>query len=207
MLAALHAVDAAELQIKITESELLPSAGLTGTLTHRWDANGANVEQNSATIGGTLSVPIYEGGEVYSRVRQAKETLSQRRIDADQERDAVRQNVVSSWGQLEATKERITASQAQIQAAEIALNGVREEAKVGQRTTLDVLNAQQELLTARVNLITAQRDRVVASYALLSSTGRLSAVNLRLAVEEYQPRVHYEQVRDKWIGLRTPDGK
>jgi outer membrane protein len=207
VLAALHAVDAAELQIKITESELLPSAGLTGTLTHRWDANGANVEQNSATIGGTLSVPIYEGGEVYSRVRQAKETLSQRRIDADQERDAVRQNVVSSWGQLEATKERITASQAQIQAAEIALNGVREEAKVGQRTTLDVLNAQQELLTARVNLITAQRDRVVASYALLSSTGRLSAVNLRLAVEEYQPRVHYDQVRDKWIGLRTPDGK
>ena len=94
------------------------------------------------------------------------ETLGQRRIEADQARDSVRQAVVASWSNLEATRERITASQAQIQAAEVALNGVREEAKVGQRTTLDVLNAQQELLTARVSLITAQRDRVVASYQL-----------------------------------------
>jgi outer membrane protein len=207
VLAALHAVDAAELQVKLVEGELLPSVGLAGTLTHRWDANQSNLEQNTATISGTLSVPIYEGGEVYARVRQSKETLSQRRIEADQARDVVRQNTVSAWGQLEATRERITASQAQIQASEIALNGVREEAKVGQRTTLDVLNAQQDLLTARVALVTAQRDRVVASYALLSAAGRLSATNLRLAVQEYQPRVHYEQVRDKWIGLRTPDGQ
>jgi outer membrane protein len=207
VLAALHAVDAAELLVKVTEGELLPTAGLTGTLTHRWDVQNQNIEQNSASIVGSLSIPLYEGGEVYARVRQTKETLSQRRIEADQARDQVRQNVVSAWGQLEATKERITASQAQIQASEIALNGVREEAKVGQRTTLDVLNAQQDLLTARVALVTAQRDRVVASYALLSATGRLSATNLRLAVVEYQPRVHYEQVRDKWIGLRTPDGK
>ena len=207
VLAALHAVDAAELQVKITEGELLPTAGLTGTLTHRWDVSGQNVEQNTATISGTVSVPIYEGGEVYARVRQSKETLSQRRIEADQARDTVRQNVVSAWGNLEATRERITASQAQIQASEIALNGVREEAKVGQRTTLDVLNAQQDLLSARVSLVTAQRDRVVASYSLLSASGRLTATNLRLAVNEYQPKVHYEQVRDKWIGLRTPDGK
>jgi outer membrane protein len=207
VLAALHAVDAAELQVKITEGELLPTAGVSGTLTHRWDVQNLNNEQNVATISGTLAVPIYEGGEVYARVRQNKETLSQRRIDADTARDTVRQNVVSAWGQLEATRERITASQAQIQASEIALNGVREEAKVGQRTTLDVLNAQQDLLSARVALVTAQRDRVVASYALLSASGRLSATSLRLAVDEYQPKVHYEQVRDKWIGLRTPDGK
>lgn len=207
VLAALHAVDAAELQVKITEGELLPTAGLNGTLSHRWDIQNLNNQQNVVTIAGTLAVPIYEGGETYARVRQSKETLTQRRIDADTARDTVRQNVVSAWGQLEATRERITASQAQIQASEIALNGVREEAKVGQRTTLDVLNAQQDLLTARVSLVTAQRDRVVASYALLSASGRLSATNLRLAVDEYRPRVHYEQVRGKWIGLRTPDGK
>ncbi len=207
ILAALHAVDAAELQVKIVEGELYPTVGLQGTVTHRWDFQQSNLENNTAAVVGTLSVPIYEGGEVYARVRQSKETLGQRRIEADQARDTVRQNVVSAWGVLEATKERITASQAQIQAAEVALNGVREEAKVGQRTTLDVLNAQQELLTARVSLITAQRDRVVASYGLLSATGRLSAANLRLATVDYQPRVHYEQVRDKWIGLRTPDGQ
>jgi outer membrane protein len=205
---ALHSVDAAALLVKVTEGELAPSVSLQGTLTHRWQYQASNgSDLNSASLTGTLSVPIYEGGEVYSRVRQAKETLGQRRIEADQVRDSVRQSVVSAWAALEATKERITASQAQIQAAEVALNGVREEAKVGQRTTLDVLNAQQELLTARVSLITAQRDRVVASYNLQSALGRLSSTQLRLATTEYKPTVHYEQVRDKWIGLRNPDGR
>ena len=89
----------------------------------------------------------------------------------------------------------------------MALNGVREEARVGQRTTLDVLNAQQELLDARVNLITAQRDRVVASYNVLSSVGKLSARTLRLNVAGYDAKVHFNQVRDKWSGVNTPDGR
>ena len=113
---------------------------------------------------GQLTVPIYQGGAEYSPIRQAKETLGQRRLDLDTARDQVRQNVVQSWGQLEAAKANIEATQAQVQASEIALNGVREEARVGQRTTLDVLNAQQELVNARVALVSAQRDRVVASY-------------------------------------------
>lgn len=207
ILAALHDVDAAQLQVKITEGELYPTLSARGTVSQRWDYQGSNRELTQSTIVGLLSVPIYEGGEVYSRVRQAKELLGQRRLEADQARELIRANVVSAWGQLEATRERITAGQASIVASETALNGVREEAKVGQRTTLDVLNAQQELLSSRVALITAQRDRVVASYAVLSSIGRLSAQRLRLAVTEYQPTVHYDQVRDKWIGLRTPDGK
>jgi outer membrane protein len=94
-----------------------------------------------------------------------------------------------------------------VTAAEIALNGVREEARVGQRTTLDVLNAQQELVNARVTLVTAQRDRVVNSYTLLSSTGRLTPAVLRLPVNTYDPRIHYHQVRDAWGGVRTPDGR
>jgi hypothetical protein len=96
---------------------------------------------------------------------------------------------------------------AQVAAAEIALNGVREEARVGQRTTLDVLNAQQELLNARVSQVSAQRDRVVASYALLSATGQLSARSLGLKVATYDPKVHFEQVKDSWLGLRTPGGE
>jgi outer membrane protein len=84
---------------------------------------------------------------------------------------------------------------------------VREEARVGQRTTLDVLNAQQELVNARVSLVTAQRDRVVASYALLAASGRLSPQVLTLSVPIYDPKVHYHQVRDTWTGVRTPDGK
>jgi outer membrane protein len=84
---------------------------------------------------------------------------------------------------------------------------VREEARVGQRTTLDVLNAQQELVNARVSLVGAQRDRVVASYTLLAAVGRLAPEVLGLRVPVYQPQIHYEQVRDNWVGLRTPDGR
>jgi len=89
----------------------------------------------------------------------------------------------------------------------MALNGVRDEAQVGQRTTLDVLNAQQALVNAPVSLVTAQRERVVASYALLAAVGRLSPQVLGLVVPVYDPMTHYQQVRDAWIGVRTPDGR
>jgi len=119
----------------------------------------------------------------------------------------VHQNVVASWGQLQAGKAQVQATTAQVGSAEIALNGVSEEARVGQRTTLDVLNAQQELVAARVNLVTAQRDRVVAAYTLLASTGAMSPQVLGLRTQIYDPVVHYQQVRDSWFGVRTPDGR
>jgi outer membrane protein len=205
--AALHGVDVAVLNVKTIEGELYPTLSVQGSLQKRYDSQSANDQRLSASVVGRLSVPLYEGGEVYARTRQAKETLGQRRIEADVQRDLIRANIVASWGNLEAVKAQTLAAQAQVQAAEVALNGVREEAKVGQRTTLDVLNSQQELLDARVNLITAQRDRVVASYTLLNTIGRLSAKTLGLKVTHYDSRVHYDQVRDKWGGLRTPDGR
>ena len=206
--ALLHGVDAAQVQVKLVEGELYPTVGLTGTLSRRWDVNGSGGSaSNTASIVGQISVPIYEGGEVYARARQAKETLGQQRLQTDLQRDRVRAAVVSSWGQVQNSKQAIQSTQAAVKAAEIALSGVREEAKVGQRTTLDVLNAQQVLLNARVTLVTAQRDRVVFSYALLSAIGRLSAANLNLAVARYDATVHFDQVKDKWFGLRTPDGK
>ena len=131
----------------------------------------AVLENLSASIAAQLSVPLYQGGAEYAAIRQAKETLGQRRLDLDTARDQVQSTVTQAWGQLEAAKAQIIATQAQVTAAEIALNGVREEARVGQRTTLDVLNAQQDLVNARVALVTAQRDRVVASYTVLAATG------------------------------------
>jgi len=115
--------------------------------------------------------------------------------------------VTTVWGQLEAAKAQILATQAQVASAEIALNGVREEARVGQRTTLDVLNAQQELVNARTALVTAQHDRVVASYNLLAGVGELNLPKLNLNIPLYDPMVHYEQVRDAWAGVRIPDGR
>jgi outer membrane protein len=205
--AALHAVDQAAFQVKVAEGALYPSLTASAQLAQRWDAGEATRDSMSASIGAFLNVPIYEGGADYSRVRQTKELLGQQRILADVTREQVRQQVISAWGDLEATRGQILAGQAQVQAAEVALAGVREEAKVGQRTTLDVLNQQQTLLDARTNLVTAQRNQVVASYGLLSAIGRLSARSLGLAVAEYDPRVHYGQVRNKWIGTDNPDGR
>ncbi|MEX0841679.1 MAG: TolC family protein, partial [Xanthobacteraceae bacterium] len=153
------------------------------------------------------TMPIYQGGGEYSLIRQSKESLAQQRLVLEQVRDQARQSIVEAWGQVQATKAQIESAQAQVRSSEIALNGVREEARVGQRTTLDVLNAQQALVNARVTLVTAQHDRVVASYTLLSAVGLLSPQTLRLSTPIYDPRVHYYQVRDSWIGLRTPDGK
>src|SRR5215510_3952499 len=204
---AQYNVDAALLQVKVSEAALYPTLALQGNVQQAYETNLLQLKTFNASVIGQLTVPIYQGGAEYSLIRQAKETLGQRRLDLDTARDQVRQNVVQSWGQLDAAKANIEATQAQVQASEIALNGVREEARVGQRTTLDVLNAQQELVNARVSLVSAQRDRVVASYTLLSAVGRLSPQVLGLHVPVYDSNVHYQQVRDVWSGVRTPDGR
>jgi outer membrane protein len=152
-------------------------------------------------------VPLYQGGQEYATIRQAKETLGQRRLDLETARDQVQSNVTQAWGQLAAAKAQIESTTAQVNAAEIALNGVREEARVGQRTTLDVLNAQQDLVNARVALVTAQRDRVVASYTVLAAVGSFSPQILGLKVQTYDAVTHYHQIRDNWAGVRTPDGR
>ena len=159
------------------------------------------------TATANVTIPIYQGGSEFSLIRQSKESLGQQRLTLDLTRNQVRQAVVQAWGQLEAAKAQVVAAQSQVTSSEVALNGVREEARVGQRTTLDVLNAQQALVNARVALVTAQHDRVVASYNVLAAVGRLSPQVLGLATPVYDPMVHYQQVRDAWVGLRTPDGR
>jgi outer membrane protein len=201
-------IDAAVLQVKINEGSLYPNASLIGTVNQFWETNlSSALQQFNAFVQAQVSVPIYQGGSEYSLIRQAKETAGQKRIDLDTARDQVQAAVVTAWGQLEAAKAQILATQAQVAAAEIALNGVREEARVGQRTTLDVLNAQQELVNARTALVTAQHDRVVASYSLLGAVGELNLPKLGIGIELYDPMVHYQQVRDAWIGVRIPDGR
>jgi len=207
VLTAQYNVDNALLQVKVAEGALYPNVSLQGSVQKNLMSSITGIQTFNAQVLGVVTMPLYQGGAEYSAIRQAKETLGQRRIDLDTARDQVRQTVVQSWGQLDAAKANIEATQAQVQAAEIALNGVREEARVGQRTTLDVLNAQQELVNARVALVSAQRDRVVASYTLLASVGRLSPGILGLSVPVYDAQVHYHQIRDAWAGVRTPDGR
>ena len=207
VLAAMYGVDIAELQVKVNEGNLYPNLGVQASVQKAWDPLSTTNKQTTASVIGTLTVPLYQGGAEYSVIRQSKETLGTQRLTLDVNRDQARETVVQSWGQLDAAKAQIEATTAQVNAAEIALNGVREEARVGQRTTLDVLNAQQELVNARVALVQAQHDRVVASYTLLAAVGALSMQRLGLDITIYDPQVHYQQIRDAWVGVRIPDGR
>jgi outer membrane protein len=205
--AAMYGIDVNFLQVKVNEGALLPTVTLQASVQQSYEQQMTIFRTFGASAIAQISAPIYQGGAEYSLIRQSKENLAQQRLNLEQVRDQTRANTVTAWGQLVAGKAQVASAQAQVTASEIALNGVREEAKAGQRTTLDVLNAQQALVNARVALVTAQHDRVVASYSVLSAVGRLSPQVLNLSTTSYDPSVHYQQVRDSWYGVRTPDGR
>ncbi|WP_431206611.1 TolC family outer membrane protein [Bradyrhizobium betae] len=205
--ASMYGIDVNYLQVKINEGALLPTVTVQAGITQAYQQSLTVFRTTTASAIATASVPIYQGGAEYALIRQSKENLAQQRLNLETTRDQTRANVVQAWGQLEAGKAQVKSAQAQVTASEIALNGVREEAKAGQRTTLDVLNAQQALVNARVALVTAQHDRVVASYSVLNAVGRLAPQVLGLNTTVYDPSVHYQQVRDSWAGVRTPDGR
>jgi outer membrane protein len=205
--AAMYGIDVSHLQVKVAEGALFPTVTLQANVQQGYAQQLTVQKQFFASAVAQVSVPIYQGGAEYSLIRQSKETLAQQRLTLEQVRDQTRASVVQAWGQLLAGKSQVASAQAQVEASEVALNGIREEAKAGQRTTFDVLNAQQTLVNARVALVTAQHDRVVASYAVLNAVGRLSPQVLKLNTTVYDPSVHYHQVRDSWAGVRTPDGQ
>jgi outer membrane protein len=205
--AAMYGIDVAFLAIKVAEGALFPTLNGVISVVQSYETSLITNRSLQASAGLQLNVPVYQGGTEYALIRQSKETLAQQRLVLDQTRDTVRATVVQTWGQREAGKAQVVSAQSQVTASETALNGVREEARVGQRTTLDVLNAQQALVNARIALVTAQHDFVVATYSVLAAIGRLSPQVLGLPTTIYDPSVHYHQVRDAWGGLRTPDGQ
>ncbi len=205
--AAMFGIDVNFLTVKVNEGALLPTLTAQVAVQQSYEQLLTTYRSFGASAIAQLTIPVYQGGAEYSLIRQSKENLAQQRLNLETIRDQTRANTVTAWGQLVAGKAQVASAQSQVTASEIALNGVREEAKAGQRTTLDVLNAQQALVNARVALVTAQHDRVVASYSVLSAVGRLSPIVLKLPTATYDPSVHYMQVRDSWAGVRTPDGR
>ena len=205
ILATQHLVDQAAFNVKSAEGDLFPKLTLEGASSRRFDVTVQGDERRSSSIIAKLVVPIYQGGRVSAQVRQNKEVLGQRRIEVDKAFDSVRAAVISSFSQLESARVTVIAGVAQLSAARLALSGIVEERNVGQRTTLDVLNTQQDVISAEITLSGARRDSVVAGYALMSAIGRLSAKRLKLRVVAYKPEEHYEAVVDRWHGLRIPD--
>ncbi len=185
--AAMYGIDVNFLNVKVNEGALFPTVTLQASAQKSWQQTITSVRQSSAAAVAQVNMPIYQGGAEYSLIRQSKETLEQQRLNLEQVRDQARADLVTAWGQLLAGKAQIASSQSQVTASEIALLGTRKEAAVGQRTVLDVLNAQQALVNARIALVTAEHDRVVASYAVLNGIGRLSPQVLRLATPVYDP--------------------
>jgi outer membrane protein len=209
VIAASYAIDAAGYQVKSAEGAMLPGVVIQGQLQNtNGDPTLSSLSNyNSASLTARLNVPIYQGGAEYGQIRQAKERLGQQRILLDSARAEVQQTIVSAMAQHEAAKAVISANNSQIRAAQEALNGVIEERNVGQATTLDVLDAQANVLTAKESLAQSQRDSVVSSFAIVASMGQLTIDNLSLKVAKYEPDVHYKAVKDAWIGLRTVDGR
>jgi len=209
VLGAGYDVDTAQTTIRVAESSLLPTASVLAGASRsvQTDSSLTTTSTSQASILGQVNVPIYDGGLAASQTRQAKEIASQSRLVLDQVRNQTRTAVVSAWVANEGTKVALKAAESEVRAADIALQGIRREAQGGQRTTIDVLNAQQDLTNARSRQIMAQRDRVIASYTLLSAVGRLDVHTLDLNTPDYLPEVHYHQVRDAWHGLRTPSGQ
>lgn len=192
---------AAEQTVRAVEGELLPSVSLRGRAAHDRDVIARDGRQNSLALTAELSVPLYQAGAVSSRVRQAKQQVSQNLVLIEAERRTAAEDAARSWETLLSTRARIESLEASIAAQEVALEGVEQEALVGTRTVLDVLDAEQELLNARVSLVRAQRDEVIAALGLARAIGQLTADGLDLAVPRYDFDAYYRQVRDKWFGL------
>lgn len=195
--AAQYNVDAAEFQIKANKAALLPGVSVEGSVSQN------NSSVRTSTLTGTLSVPIYAGGANHAQVRRAKQTLDQRKAQVQSARRSVEQSIVANWVNYESATATLSANRAELKAAQLALSGVMEERRVGQRTTLDVLNAQQTVLSARESIVQSQRNSVVSSYATLAAMGLLTVDYLKLKVSRYDPDRHYQAVKDKWFGLRA----
>ncbi len=201
ILSAQYNVDASGYQVKSAEGALLPGVNVQGSIYND------NTGTTGSSITAQVTIPLYQGGAASGRVRQQKELLGQARIQVDSARRTVDQQIVTAWTQYNAFKANISADQESIKAGKLALDGVVEERKVGQSTTLDVLNSQQNVLSQQETLAQDQANAVVSSYNLLGYMGRLTVKHLGLGVAEYNPVQHYDAVKDKWFGLRTVDGR
>jgi outer membrane protein len=193
-------ITAASYGVNSAIATLLPTVNLVGFVQYQQDLSAPNDQYYQYGVRLQATVPIYQNGSEWSAIRSAKELVGQRRNELDSARRTAAQTVISSWRNLDSARSRVTSFTAQVRANDVALNGVRQEALVGSRTTLDVLNAEQELLNSQVNLISARHDVQVNYYGVLSGIGRLTARTLGLPVEYYDEEKYYNEVGSRWLG-------
>jgi TolC family type I secretion outer membrane protein len=186
--------------VKVVVSELYPTLDFEGEAARRDDSSSTDSRADTQSITARLTVPLYQAGEVSARIRAAKQVRSQRRRELDAAIRSAIAGSINAWERYQTSVAQIRAFSSEVRAASIALEGVRQEAQVGSRTVLDVLDAEQELLNARVSLVRAERDKVVASLDVRRSIGTLQAARLNLGVPAYDFAAYYKKVRYKWFG-------
>ena len=187
LLAAQFSEESARHAIRIARSNLRPEVTLSASASAARDSSFSGDERDSTSVTGRVSIPIFTGGLNRSRVRAAVAQEEQARHQVRQARRQVTEGVTNAWSNYVTSLAVIESSQQAVRANEIALDGVEQEAYVGIRTTLDVLDAEQELLNSRLTLVTSERDSYVAGYQLLQAMGLVSAEQLGLAVDVYDP--------------------
>jgi len=200
VLAALSDERAARDRVAGVRGELLPTLKLSGKLSRDLESASNTSRVHEKSIAATLSMPLYQAGAVHSRLREARQTVGQERLLSEQARRDAEEAAERSWETLMTARARIKSFSAQVNANSIALEGVEREASVGARTVLDILDAEQELLDSRVNLVGVERDEIVAVFSLKAAIGQLTARHLNLPIEYYDTGRHYREVRDKWVG-------
>jgi outer membrane protein len=194
---------AARDNVDLVRGQLLPQVSIIGDLNRNTGPSFSlrNSRTDSASVIARLTMPLYEGGSVWSQTRQAEQTVGQRRSQMDDQRRVSVQDATRAWETLLAARAAIASFGAAVRAAQIALEGTQQEALVGSRTVLDVLIAEQQLFTTQSQLVTAQHDAALQEYLLAAATGRLIAPELRLPVKLYDMDLHYRSVKDKWLGF------
>ena len=188
------------------EGELLPTFRIVASAGKDWESSNESSRISNLEAKLKFSMPLYEAGTTYAKVRGAKQTAAERQNLIDKERRDAVQTATRAWDTLQSARARVDSFDSQIKAAAVALEGVEREAAVGSRTVLDVLNAEQELLDARVNHVRAQRDELVAAFELKSAIGLLTADRIGLKVELYDPVLNYNESRGKWFGTSVKGG-
>ncbi|MDD3287739.1 MAG: TolC family outer membrane protein [Alphaproteobacteria bacterium] len=206
IIAALYGQDAAKANVDVAKGNLLPEINLVANASRGWDQSLVIPNrQDSSTIMARVTIPLYRSGVDYAKTRAAQETVTQRRFELEDARTRARESTITAWQSLTTTRASIMAHKAAVAATELALNGVRVESQVGTRTTLDVLNAEQELLSAKVNLVKSMHDEALAILQVKATTGSLTAKLLNLPVALYDATEHYQETDGKWLGLGSTD--
>lgn len=201
VISARFAEAAAKDGVQVVRGQLLPQFSIVGDLSRAIETSVRGVTADTATIEAQVTIPLYEGGQIYSQTRQAVETVSQRRLQVEDTRRQTVQTTNQHWETLQSARARVQSLTASVRANTIAYEGVQQEALVGARTVLDVLNAEQTLFSSRVQLVQAQHDETVAEFAVSADVGNLTAMDLKLPVQLYDFDKHYRAVRDKWFGF------